>query len=161
MQLFYAFAKYPINHRLSLNFMSLNRDSTVLGKFKKIKCGTLHMLCLFSFAVLIRPIGLEYKRKIGWFAQKTRAPETAEKVQLQSLFYSFLIVNCCYSGKKNHENWSYILNPGRYSFCKMLCIQGLFTYVVQWTITGNALGIWVCGCRCIVESSGSQNSGCT
>ena len=104
MQLFYAFAKYPINHSLSLNFMSLNRDSTVLGKFKKIKCGTLHMLCLFSFAVLIRPIGLEYKRKIGWFAQKTRAPETAEKVQLQSLFYSFLIVNCCYSGKKNHEN---------------------------------------------------------
>ena len=58
------------------------------------------MLCPFSFAVLIRPIGLEYKRKIGWFAQKTRAPETAEKVQLQSLFYSLLIVNCCYSGKK-------------------------------------------------------------
>ena len=26
---------------------------------------------------------------------------------------------------------------------------------------GNALGIWICGCRCILESSGSQNSGCT
>ena len=126
MQLFYAFAKYPINHRLSLNFISLNRDSTVLGKKKKY--GTLHMSCLFSLAVLIRPIGLEYKRKIGWFAQKTRAPETAEKVQFQSLFYSFLIVNCCYSGKRNHENWSYILNPGPCSFCKMHCIQGLHMY---------------------------------
>ena len=27
--------------------------------------------------------------------------------------------------------------------------------------TGNALGIWIFGCRCILESSGSQNSGCT
>ena len=37
-------------------------------------------------------------------------------------------------------------------------------------ITGNALGIWICGCRCILESSGSlalahstrslKNSGC-
>ena len=25
----------------------------------------------------------------------------------------------------------------------------------------NALGFWICGCRCILESSGSQNSGCT
>ena len=24
-----------------------------------------------------------------------------------------------------------------------------------------ALGIWICRCRCILESSGSQNSGCT
>ena len=30
-------------------------------------------------------------------------------------------------------------------------------------ITRNALGIWICGCRCrcILESSRSQNSGCT
>ena len=28
-------------------------------------------------------------------------------------------------------------------------------------VSGNALGIWICGCRCILESSGSQNSGCT
>ena len=28
-------------------------------------------------------------------------------------------------------------------------------------LSGNALGIWICGCRCILESSGSQNSGCT
>ena len=28
-------------------------------------------------------------------------------------------------------------------------------------MSGNALGIWICGCRCILESSGSQNSGCT
>ena len=27
--------------------------------------------------------------------------------------------------------------------------------------SGNALGIWICGCRCILESSGYQNSGCT
>jgi NAD(P)-dependent dehydrogenase (short-subunit alcohol dehydrogenase family) len=26
---------------------------------------------------------------------------------------------------------------------------------------GNALGIWICGCRCILESSGYQNIGCT
>ena len=26
---------------------------------------------------------------------------------------------------------------------------------------GNALGISICGCRCILESSGSQNRGCT
>ena len=25
-------------------------------------------------------------------------------------------------------------------------------------VSGNALGIWICGCRCILESSGSQNS---
>ena len=25
---------------------------------------------------------------------------------------------------------------------------------------GNALGIWICGCRCILECFGSQNSGC-
>ena len=28
-------------------------------------------------------------------------------------------------------------------------------------LSGNALGIWICGCRCILESSGSENSGCT
>ena len=27
--------------------------------------------------------------------------------------------------------------------------------------SGNALGIWICGCRCILESSGSQNCRCT
>ena len=27
-------------------------------------------------------------------------------------------------------------------------------------ISGNALEIWICGCRCILESSGSQKSGC-
>ena len=27
--------------------------------------------------------------------------------------------------------------------------------------TGSALGFWICGCTCILESSGSQNSGCT
>ena len=31
----------------------------------------------------------------------------------------------------------------------------------QLTLSGNALGIWICGCRCILEISGSQNSGCT
>ena len=30
-----------------------------------------------------------------------------------------------------------------------------------WHWAGNALGIWICGCRCILESSGSQNCGCT
>ena len=28
-------------------------------------------------------------------------------------------------------------------------------------VKGNALGIWICGCKCILASSGSQNSGCT
>ena len=109
-----------------LCFCKIPNKSQVVTKFhlpksrlhyirKKMKYGTLHMSCLFSLAVLIRPIGLEYKRKIGWFAQKTRAPETAEKVQLQSLFYSFLIVNCCYSGKKP---WKLILliNTGPVQF---------------------------------------------
>ena len=27
-------------------------------------------------------------------------------------------------------------------------------------LSGNALEFWICGCRCILESSGSQNSGC-
>ena len=31
----------------------------------------------------------------------------------------------------------------------------------QTWMSGNALGFWICGCRCILESSGSQNSGCT
>ena len=33
--------------------------------------------------------------------------------------------------------------------------------LLKYLNTGNALGIWICGCRCILESSGSQNSGCT
>ena len=37
----------------------------------------------------------------------------------------------------------------------MMCTLSLFVH------SGNALEIWICWCRCILESSGSQNSGCT
>ena len=36
-----------------------------------------------------------------------------------------------------------------------------FIYPKVEAMSGNALGIWICGCSCILESSGSQNSGCT
>ena len=39
--------------------------------------------------------------------------------------------------------------------------QGFFKVIQIPYLPGNALGIWICGCRCILESSGSQNSGCT
>ena len=45
----------------------------------------------------------------------------------------------------------------------LCCFYIIFLNVPHKTfeITGNALGFWICGCRCILESSESQNSGCT
>ena len=37
----------------------------------------------------------------------------------------------------------------------------VFEHSVMIYYPGNALGFWICQCRCILESSGSQISGCT
>ena len=47
----------------------------------------------------------------------------------------------------------------RTTFDQVIQHQYYFTSIKQ--ISGNALGLWICGCRCFLESSWSQNSGCT
>ena len=47
------------------------------------------------------------------------------------------------------QNWLELI-----SRCRQLSMDFVIT-------ARNALGFWICGCRCILESSGSQNSGCT
>ena len=59
------------------------------------------------------------------------------------LFLSFLLVFCHACIYINSLN----------------CLHEKFSILQIYS--GNALEIWICGCRCILESSGSQNSGCT
>ena len=58
----------------------------------------------------------------------------------------------------------YVFSPWVKNSCSFDLKQLLFCstyYKGDYCLSpGNALGIWICGCRCILESSGSQNSGC-
>ena len=49
-----------------------------------------------------------------------------------------------------------------HGYCQYIQVTwGLISAGVAILYAENALGIWIFGCRCILESSGSQNSGCT
>ena len=44
---------------------------------------------------------------------------------------------------------------------KISLVEAEGTTILLLYHAGNALGFWICRCRCILESSGSQNSGCS
>ena len=67
---------------------------------------------------------------------------------------------CCDSCSGLYILWLFATIFGL--FCEIWYFWTLpFSKHLSVTSSGNALGIWICGCRCILESSGSQNSGCT
>ena len=87
------------------------------------------------------------------------------KVKVMKLRYatSYLRIisrQMLHSALNNYLDSSLILSSKEILFhCTLTGQSNLSTKYPRHT-SGNALGIWICECRCILESSVSQNSGC-